>query len=301
MDYSVNAVVSKNMQVKALEEDQSATYKLCDADLVDLSRIDEATNKPKNCSPRRSMLGKTTIVDINTKKRITIMNVVGIEHAEQPDHSLREIPKIARIVFPRTGVLTLGPENQGTYMFLERHPFNRDNPFRNKNDRPKFYRINAKKRAIEEMQNDYIMADAMVHVRDANESELKAILMAMDSTAKKEINPESFETLKRDLFRYVKKHPVDVMKASSNKLAKMKIQIMDAEHFNLIAFLENEEDDKMPRRWINVSTDTDICTLDITQNKIDGLLDYIQESGEDGVDVYQKVILNGLKKILKPA
>lgn len=299
MEYSINKVVSENLRVKPLKEDQSATYKLCDSDLLDYSRVDERTGKPHTSQPRRSMVGSVTILDPFTKKRIKIMNVTEIKHEELPGGvGLREIPVVARVLFPHTGTLTLGPEHQGTYEFLERHPHNRDNPFRDRNAKPKFYRVDAKKKAIREMEDNFILTDAIVHVRGADLAELKAIYSKLDPTAQREINPSSFETLKGDLFNYAKAHPVDVMRASNNKAAKMRIQIMDAEFYQIITFFEDREQDEMPRRWVFTEGDQEITTLDITQNKIEGLAEFFLSSPE-GKKAYQNMTA-GLKKILTP-
>ncbi len=298
MDYSINNILSPELRVKELAEDQNAIYKLCDSDTTDPSRVDENTGKPKQCQPRWAGRKKETIYDPFQKKSVVIMNITGIKHEEIPGQGLREIPIAERPIFPHTGMLTLGAEHQGTYAFLERHPRNRDNPFRDKNQVPKFYRVNAKKQAIKDMENSFILLDALNHVRDADQTELRTIYDSLDANLKRDVNSNSAEALKRDIFKLAQKHPIQVMQASSNKPARMKIQIMDAEHFNIITFLEDEEDDKMPRRWVFTGTREDICQLDITKHKIDGLLEYFL-SDDEAIKKYQ-MIVKSLKKVLQP-
>lgn len=299
MEYAINKIVSPELRVPDLKQDQVAIYKLCDADLVDHSRVDER-GRPQKCQPRRSMVGSIMIQDPINRKRVKILNVVGIKHEETSDGTQREVPVVQRVVFPHTGVLSLTEEHNGTYQFMERHPHNRDNPFRDKNAKAKFYRVDAKKSAIRENENNYILSDALQHIKNADLTELKAIYEKLDETSQRKVNMSGpFEQIKRDMFELTKEHPVVVMRASNNKDAKRRIQIMDAEYFNIITFLEDEEDDKEPRRWVFTSGSQEICTVDLTKNKIDGLAEFFVSSGEDGKAAYRKMT-EGLKKILAP-
>lgn len=300
-NFEINSLVSEPLQVKPLEEGQFASYKLCDADMVDISRVDDKTGKPGNCQPRRSMLRQIEITDpYNNFQQITIQNVISRKPVELPGGEQIMKPITARVNFPFGGVLTLTANHNGTYAFLERHPRNRDNPFRDRSKTPVFYRINSKKKAISDMENEYILIDALSHIKGADEVELRAIYTKLDETSRKAITTTlGFEVLKRDIFALAKKFPVLVMKASSNKVAKMKIQIMDAEYFNNIQFLEDEEDVKVPRRWVMVNEEKkQICTVDLMTNKYDGLMDFFL-SGSEGNQAYLEMVAV-LKKVTSP-
>lgn len=310
----LNEQLSPSMKVTPLLDGQFATYKLCDADLVDPSRVDDKTGKPRNNQPRRSMKGEAIIMDVFTRKKIRLRNVVSSIQVERGGIMVEE-PKVDRILFGHNSVITIGPDDPGTYEFMERHPFNRDNQFRDKNKKPVFYRLNAKKKAIQDMEHNYILADALNHIVNADKTELLAIWKKLDPTSQKLINPESaYELIKRDTFELAKNKPAIVMKASSNKEAKAKLQIMDGEYYNIIMFMENEEDMKAPRRWIFVDGEDDICEIEITDNKIDGLMKFMFSMGiEDekmdkeerekrrkiGMNSYQKMT-DRLKKIFNP-
>lgn len=310
----INEQFSESLKVKPLLEGQTATYKLCDADLVDLARVDDKTGKPRNNQPRRNMKGEVLITDPYTKKRVRLRNIVG-EKAVERNGDIRMDPEVKRVQFDHNSVITLGSDDPGTYLFMERHPRNRDNPFRDKDKTPTFYRMNSKKKAIQDMEHNYILADALNHVVNSDKIELIAIWKNLDPTSKKRINPEgSYESIKRDTFDLAKEKPAVVMKASSNREAKAKLQIMDAEYYNVIMFTENEEDHLIPRRWMFVDGEEDICEVSLTDNKIDGLMKYMFSLGIDeqkmkaeerdqkrkiGISAYQKMA-ERLKKIFNP-
>lgn len=312
----LNDQFSPQLKVNPLLEGQVAVYKLCDADLVDRARVDEGTGKPRNNQPRRNMKGEITILDPVTKKKIKLRNIVEYKQVERGG-MLVDDPVVKRVQFDHNSILTIGADDQGTYVFMERHPYNRDNPWRDKTrEKPTFYRVNAKKKAIQEMEHNYILADALMHVSQADKVELTLIWKNLDPTSRKDINPEgTFEQFKRDTFELTKRKPEIVMKASSNKRMKAKLQIMDAEYYNIINFLDvDEENPGMNRRWIFVETEEDICEVAITDNKFDGLLNFMFSLGvEDqkmkeeerekirkiGITAYQKMT-DKLKKIFNP-
>jgi len=277
----INDQISENLKVKELGENQVAIYKLCDADLVDRARVDEGTGKPRNNQPRLNMKGEIMIVDPFTKKRVKLRNIVGYKTVERNGQLIDE-PEVKRVQFDHNSTISIGPDDQGTYLFMERHPHNRDNPYRDKSrPKAKFYRVNAKKKAIQEMEYNYILADALTHVSQADKVELALIWKNLDPTSRKDINPEgTFEQFKRDTFELAKKKPDVVMKASSNKMMKAKLQIMDAEYYNIIQFLESDEENPgINRRWVFVDKDEDICDVPIDVNRFDGLLNYMFSVG----------------------
>jgi len=285
---------------------------------VDYSRVDERTGKPKQNSPRRALKKRETITDPFTKKQVVIQNIIGVKFENDERGNPKEVPDIERPNFPRTGALTLNFNHQGTYAFFERHPRNRDNPFRDKSKTPVFYRVNPKKRAIEEMEKHYLLSDAMEWVKNADFNELKSIWHNLDPTSQKNIGTSEFEILRRDMFRFAQTHPELLLKASNNKSAKFRMQIMDAEYFNIITFFDTDEMGiNNQRQWVFVGKSDDIiCNLELTENKYDGLIAFFEKKEVDGkgelvikngkqirskesVNAYTRLV-DELKKILNP-
>lgn len=294
-----NDIVSPPMRVNPLKDGQVAIYKLCDADTFDRSRVDEETGQPKAAQPRFSLYGKgINIFDPIKKKRFILQNVAGIKHEMLPDQTQKEVPVTKRVHFERNSTFSVDSTREGTYIFMERHPRNRDNPFRDKTKKPIFYRVSNNKIVNADNEKFMIMADTMAHIRDADFTELRAIHEGLDATYKREVNANSFETLKRDLYKLAQKDPVTVMRCSSNKDVKMKIQLMDAEFYRIITFLDNSEDADSNRAWIYADGEK-ICNIPIDQTKIEGLILFFEEKKEEGIAHYRKIIAE-LKKISTP-
>lgn len=294
-----NGIVSEAMRVKPLKEGQSALYKLCDCDTVDRSRVDEETGQPKQAQPRYSLYGAgINIFDRFTGKRHILQNVTGIKYETMPDRTQREVPEITRVHFERNGTKSVNYTQEGTYIFMERHPRNRDNPFRDKTKKPIFYRVSNNKVVNADNERFMIMADTMDHIKNADLAELKAIYEALDPTAKRSVNANNFDILKRDLYQMAQKDPIAIMRCSSNKEVKMKIQLMDAEFYNIITFLENSEEAGSNRAWI-YADGKKICNIDIATNKVEGLIQFFENKKEEGVAEYRKILAQ-LKKITAP-
>jgi len=303
----INEIVNERLRVKPLEENEFATYKLCEVDNVDYSRIDEKTGKPKQNSPRRALKKQETITDPFDKKQKIIQNIVGTKFDTDEKGNQRAVAEVERVNFPRTGALTLNFNHQGTYAFLERHPRNRDNPFRDKSKIPVFYRVNNKKRAVEEIEKHYLLSDAMEWVKKADINELKSIYENLDPTSKEKIGTSELEIMRRDMFRLAQSSPMILLKASNNKMSKWRIQIMDAEYFQIISFFDIDEMGvNNKRQWVFTGKkDEVICELEISQNRYDGLIEYFDKKDAKGkrdeksVNSYKR-LTEELKKILQP-
>jgi hypothetical protein len=294
-----NKIVSEPMKVKPLKHGQVAIYKLCDADTVDRSRVDEVTGQPRSAQPRYSLYGKgVNILDPVKGKRYLLVNYDGVKFETNPDGSQKQVPNCKRVHFERNGTFSVDATHEGTYIFMERHPRNRDNPYRDRTKKPIFYRVNNAKVVSGENEKFIIMADTMNHIMKADLTELQTIYQNLDPTSKREVNPNNFDVLKRDLFKMVQKDPILVMRCSSNKDVKMKIQMMDAEYFGIITFLEGAENAKSERTWV-YTDGTSICHVPIDTNKIEGLISWFEEKEEKGVKEYQKIIKQ-LKTISNP-
>lgn len=299
-----NKVVSAPMQVKPLKHDQNAVYRLIECDEVDRSRVDEETGKPRACQPRRSLFGGrkdgtggVNIFDPINRETYILQNVTG-KRFEMVAGQRKEVPTIDRVTFERNGTKSIDSTQNGTYIFMERHPGNRDNPFRDKKKKPTFYRVNVNKVINQENEKFMIMTETMAHIKNADLAELKSIYSKLDSGFKREINPATMEGLRRDLWRLAQKEPVVVMRCSNDKDVKMRIQMMDAEFYNIITFIDNSETAESDRTWI-FSDGKKICQIDLADNKIEGLIKFFEDKKAEGVKLYQK-ILGELKKVTTP-
>lgn len=299
-DIEINRLFKNSpaLLVPLLKEGEFAMYKLIAADLKDISRKDDNGNIIPG-KPGRKMHHTVKINDPVTRKQYNIRNIVGYTVETLPGGAERDKPKLERFLFKKGGATMIGPDQQETYAWLERHNGNRDNPFRDKNRPAVFYRVNPKKSAIKDMENNDILLDALNYVRDASITTLKAMYEKLSKAAKMNIDASSAETLKRGIFEYTKNNPILAMKAGDDKATRLKIQLMEAEYFNIIMFDEGDDEIGAKRQWRMVDKKmTPICEVDLAIPKLDGLIEYLQSS-EETIGIY-KGILNTLNTVLNP-
>lgn len=295
-DIELNRLVSEPLKVAELKEGESAIYKLIVADYKDLSRRDQKDN-PLLSNPGRRMNHSSKIWDPIKRKRVTIRNIVGYETINT-ENGERDKVILERIFF-KGGVKSVTPDQLETYAFLERTNGNRDNPFRDRSKKAVYYRVNPVRMAIRDMENDLLLLDALNYVSKADFITLKAMFKSMDKTAKSEIDASTFETLKRGIFKYAQKNPILAMKASENNEAKLKIQIMEAEHFNVIKFDEGDDAIGAKRTWFFIDEKmSTICEVELAVHKIDGLIEHFKT---DEGKVSYRLITDRLKTVLNPS
>ncbi len=295
---TVNGLVSERLRVKPLKEGEIAIYKLIKSDMDDITRTEESSGKKMKHQQVYSFPGRKRIYDPFLQKRILIQYVTSFRHVKLPSGEVKEEPIVSRVTFPRSGEIILTSRDFARMQFLERMEENRDNEFRDPaGPKPIFYRVNSKRQAIKELEDDYFKVDALVHIKNAEEVELKRIYHALDADEKKNINAnEGYEQLKRQIFKLAEKNPKLVLKASSNKEAKKKVQILDAERFRIIVF--DEGDEQTPRRWVFIDREPMvICEVEPGVHKFDGLYKFFES--EKGKEWYVKVV-NSLKEALNP-
>lgn len=294
----VNSVLSTQLQVPALKENEVAIYKLIDCDKIDPSRVEESSGKKLNYQPRWALLGSKRIFDPFKRKKIKILHVTGTKVIDMPDGTQREVPEVKRVIFPHTGVLNVTSEFQETYAFMERISENRDNPWRSPSVTAVFYRVDKKRDLQRGLEDDYLLTDALNWVREANEKELNAVFKSLDKDIKKQINTnEGFEVFKKGVFDLAKKSPILVLRASSNKEAIIKIQCMDAEKFRVLLWDEGDKD--TPRRWVwNTAGTETLVSLEPGVHKIDGLVAHFVS--KEGKNDYVKMA-SELRQIFKPS
>lgn len=293
----LNNLVSEPLKVRPLGDDETAVYKLIIADYVDLSRKD-SNDKPLKVNPGRSLHHTCKITDPVNKQKVLIRNITGYQLVTLPDGQEQRKPVVERLRFSKGGIVSIRSDQFETYAWMERHNGNRDNPFRDRSKPAIFYRVNAIKKANLALENDYILVDALNWVRDADLTQLKAMYISLKEyqpSAIRDIDPSSPATLKKGLFDFTKSNPFVAMKASDDKEVKFKIAVMEAEHFNILAFEEGNDID-IPRQWRFIDRQmTKICDVDVGEHKIDGLIKHFKS--KNGQADYVRMV-SELKRIL---
>ena len=108
----VNQVLSPIMQVKPLEEGQVAIYRLQGS-----GKLHPKTKRPMNPSGL-TLKGKTVVLDKQTRSPVTLLNVAAYDPTELPDGSLHMKPVIGPVVWGKTALLYVGPNEPQLYAFL---------------------------------------------------------------------------------------------------------------------------------------------------------------------------------------
>lgn len=290
-----NAVLSKELYVKPLKENEVVVYKLCATDEIDYSRMEidpngNDTGRFRKKSPGWITSDRYTVYDPKLGRRVIIGNVVSLKQEIMPDRSTKDIPVLGRVKFEMGKAVTLTSKDQNTYEFLERLDQNRDNPFRDKNKPAKFYRVDERRVAEDKNHKNLVLADALMWIGSADQTEIKTINAGLPPGMKLNMN-DPYEVIKSQLFDLTKDNPIMVMKASNNTKVKIKIQVMDASKFEVIFF----EDEK--REWIfNRGERAKIMSVDIGKNKVDALVEFFQSS--EGVKFYRGMV-SEMKTFLK--
>lgn len=303
MMHGVNDVVHERLRVAPLRDGEFAKYRLTMADKEDITRTEESSGKKMKHQQVYAFVGRKRIYDPFQKKKVLIQNVTSFKPEKLPDGQIKEVPIVGRVTFPSSGELIVTDRDNDLYAYLERMDENASNEYRDakKFPKPVFYRVDVKKQVMRELEKDYIMVDALNWVRDANEVELKTIYKALDDGSRKDINADSMEQMKKGIFNLAKNNPILVLKSSTNRTAKLKVQCMEAETYRVIAFSEENGQ----RSWVWVSGEPIvICTVEPGIHKIDALVKFFSstEKNKDGELIgkawYTKVI-EGLKNVLE--
>lgn len=292
----VNKILDRRMHVKPLNEGEFVKYRLKKADQTDVTRTEESSGLKLKHQQVYSFPGKKRIYDPFQKRKVMIQNVMSFKYEKMPTGEMKEVPILARLTFPKEGEIIITHRDNDKYAFLERLDENESNEFRDPNVKAIYYRVDVKKQAAQELEKDYVKVDAMLWVRDANETEVKSIYNYLDKETRKEINADSFEQMKKGIFKLAEKNPILVLKGSTNKLAKVKVQVMEAERYRIISFSEGGDGEE--RRWVLIAGKPEtICKIEPGTHKIDGLVKFFT-SDSNGKDWYQKII-DELKKVLE--
>ena len=283
-----NKVLSKTMHVKQLAPGEpAAIYRLIAADQKSAMVTDEKGN-PINNNPAKSLAKQTLVRDIETGMKVMIGNVTSIKYRKDKDGNDVPVEVTSPPKFVR-GNMRVTQDDFATMQYMERHDGNQDNPFRDKKKMPVYYRVNPKKKAMEETHQLSMLGEAIMWVSACDLMEIKAINSKLPDGMKLNMNND-FEIIKMELLKKTKDNPIEVMKASSNRAALIKVHIMEAENFNIIMW------DEESRNWFyNDAEQETITTIEIGTDRVNGMVDYFRT--EEGKKLYMRMA-GKLKKFL---
>ena len=311
---TVNDKLSRQMRVPPLFKDQEVIYRLIQSTKDDPTRTD-LKGKPLKCTQGYTMCGTKVIFDPIAGRKVTIESGQAKEVkiktplGEFVTHKPKSIQ--FRSENPTVHVTYDQPE---LYAFMERVDENADNPFRNKKIKPRFERVDNRKKVLKEIEKSEFKLDAMNWVmKEAAYKDLiscaeKAKAMRPDVIIKTDYkNSEAssaYEILKRELFALAESDPLTIIKCSTRIDSQVKLQIRDAAAFKLVLFADGNKikpvKDKIQlREWFhNDENLTSICVVPPGEDKFECLLNFFAKD-KDGDKHYKKMIAV-LDRVLNP-
>ena len=285
---TVNSQLSPRLQVKPVKG--NVTYMTKGAGEIMANVSDEDGNK-KRKMPSISLTGEYFITDPFSENRTIktqVVHALEYESKQKADGTSQLEPIKKRITIE--GFLTINAETTfETYAYLERHPNNGSNKFREKNSPIKFYRKDAKKVKLDKAKQRLRTDSAIILLRNAGKEDIINIAKFINKSQAAKINLDQELTLLRDDVRgYADNNPELIIMGSADTFEKKKIQAQMAEDLGIIEFFGEDTD----RNWMY--GDEEIAHVDVGEDRYDVITKVFEQ--KENVGLYRKVMAE-LKKL----
>ncbi len=267
---AINDLLSPDLKVPELKPGEVKIFRR-----LLKGKIDPMTEEPYNLTDYWQS-GKAMIFDNFTKKRVLLLNQVGVAPVELPDGKTLMKPVVGMIKWDQSGELIHTEDTFEEYCFLMRSNQNESNKFRNKRQKATFFLVDSQKQNKELLADYDLEMEAALYCRDVDIVELKTIAKKLNINA-------SNETLRTEILRRIKSGGAkQIMIASPNTDVKLRIQIKDAEEFDIIIFND------VSRDWFfSDNLVTPICNVPIDKDRVNGLIEFFGD--QKGLGKYAKL------------
>lgn len=240
-----NEFLSDKLKVEPLKKGQTATYRLISAGKKNPYIRDETTNVEKRSFPANFVLSKEIeIIDSGADYgSVLLQSVVGWQPIrENNNKNDRFNPIFEAINMNEQGSVTLDHSRQEQYIFMERHPLNRDNPYRDYNRAPLFYKEDIERDKRIRFEHNELIADLMAYVGLCSASELEQIRMALIESGQTAFFglPTQPDFIRNSLYGMIplNDHAEIIMKHAPSGRLKIQKKIMDLAKIEKIRFKE---------------------------------------------------------------
>lgn len=270
---AINDQLSNELKVPALKPGEKKIFRRLLA-----GKIDPQTKEPYALADFWQS-GKAMVYDRFTKESVLLLNVVGSKPIKLPDGKTLMDPIVGMVKWDRTGDKLLTEENFEEYCFLMRSNQNISNPFRNQTHKASFFLVDTERDAKLEQADYDLEMEAAYHCRNCDELELKTIAKKLNiKTPPERLRMEILNRIKQGGGKYV-------MIAGTNKHVKKRIQISDAEKFNILIF------DDLNGKWFFADSNDLICEVTLDKDKVEGLIEFFDttEGGKKYTVLAKKV------------
>jgi hypothetical protein len=294
----VNEVLSQKLQVEPLKPGAVAVYRVIGAGRVDKSLQDENGNYIKN-SPNLILAGQAEIWDLGQNKRVVIKSRVRKVLVPGPGGIQVEQDRSVPIDFGSSGMITVNEHNQDWYFFLERHPRNASNPFRDKRKAAKFERVKSSKETVEEEQRIFEdRLDMGLQIREAETDWLIGVGEALKKKGQFAVNTADVGTLRVQLLRVNEKKGGThaLMIAAGDKRALTEERFKELERLGILTY------DQPGKKWYfnKDGVNMQICGVGIKQDPYLAIEKHLHKNTDESRE-HQALIGQAAKEVFSAA
>lgn len=286
-----NKTLSPQMRVAPLKEGEVAKFRLFGVGKVEKGREEPSTPEVYALSDREVVLDPFDENGVNQK---TIGNVVTSKRVELAGGQVIMQPVTKRPQFIK-GYLDVRHTENNTYSYLMRSKKNGSNKFRTRGAKVVFELVAGQKEVINALQQEDIVWAAQTIVRSANWTDLRALGTKLNESPDVRLHVKNLDDKDQAMLRLInisKQFPKVLINYSSDMKSKCKIQIYDAEAFQLLVFEPSKDtwylnDGKQYKEVHQVSPD---------KSRIDSLIDFFLSEAGNGKFAE---VSAALRKVLK--
>jgi len=261
----INELLSEKLKVPAPKPGQTWRFRMNKT-----GRHDPMTGKPLALADYW-MQGKDIIYDPFAKQSILILNSVGEKPVIGEFGKVRYEPIVEMIKWDHKGEIVLTEQDFPTVVFMLRSNKNKSNPFRDPKKQSLYFEVNDVKTRADKIVSMDLKHDAYTYVKEATLDKLKALGKNIGG-----IDITDTDTLRMNLLQRSETDPRSIIIHSKDVKGRLKINVMDAEHYKMISFSETE------RKWFWMDdAGEDICDISVDKGRIDGLVEYLLTQDKD--------------------
>lgn len=243
-----NDLLSKDLKVKALPNNAVAEYILVNAGKKKSNVTDLESGIHKYCSPAGFWL--PTEIQINDPGNgnvpILLQSIRGWEPiASKPGEEQKFKPILKPLNFGDNGKLIITDKDKELYIYLERYPTNKSNPFRDRTKAAEFMRVDEQKIIDEEFELNDTIGFIMGKISQCTAAEIELWAAAFKKSGDKIFNVlnlnEPADRMRNRLYNIAKsgENALKMMEYNPDKDLRVRKMIQDLMKINKVYFDAN--------------------------------------------------------------
>jgi hypothetical protein len=288
----LNEVLSKELQVRPLKPGETAKFQLLNAFKKEKGRDEPSTPDLWSLSKKETIFDP--FANGGLGKSVLLQCITSYEPYENSDGRVINKPVLKRPEFIK-GVLELTHEENNIYIYVMRSNKRLGNPFRKKNITPRFKLLDKNAELQEQIKDSDLTYLAEKIVRESDWTTLRAIAdklnRSSDSRYHVKAGPDELDKLKLELIKIARFNGKQVILASNDKESKLRVNIHDAELFNVLIYTRDLQS------WqLNGKTLETVLQVQPGRDAVAALMDHFRT--EEGRKHYTAIV-TALQRIFK--